>query len=116
MRAYRELSRAAGMKWRRAGSFGCTVVAAVMVMAGTAAADGTQHGMSDPVTIEGVLSDEGVTCPALRGDDGELYTIAGDIGELQPGQRVRVTGEVAEMSICMQGTTIALGDITPLAE
>jgi hypothetical protein len=72
--------------------------------------------VSDPVTIEGVLTNEGVTCPALRGDDGELYTIAGDIGELQPGQRVRVTGEVAEMSICMQGITIALGDITPLAE
>jgi hypothetical protein len=72
--------------------------------------------MSDPVTIEGVLTEEGVTCPALRGDDGELYTLAGDIGELQPGQRVRVTGEVAEVSMCMQGTTIALGDITPLAE
>jgi len=71
--------------------------------------------MSDPVTIEGVLTDEGVTCPALRGDDGELYTLAGDIGDLQPGQRVRVTGEVAEMSMCMQGTTIALHEIAPLA-
>ena len=70
--------------------------------------------MSEPLTIEGELTDEGVSCPALRGDDGELYTLAGDIGELQPGQRVRVTGEVAEVSLCMQGTTIALGDIAPL--
>jgi hypothetical protein len=76
----------------------------------------TYETMSDPVTIEGVLTDEGVTCPAMRGDDGELYTLAGDIGELQPGQRVRVTGEVAEMSICMQGTTIGVDDISLIPE
>lgn len=87
----------------------------IAVTAPFASAD-THEPMSEAVTIEGVLTDEGVTCPALRGDDGELYTLAGDIGELQPGQRVRVTGEVAEMSMCMQGTTIALGDITLLAE
>lgn len=92
-------------------------VAAALLALNPVSVFANEHGpMSDPVTIEGVLTDEGVTCPALRGDDGELYTLAGDIGELQPGQRVSVTGEVAEMSMCMQGTTIALGDISPLAD
>lgn len=90
--------------------------AAIFIAVAAASASADSHEpMSDPVTIEGVLTDEGVTCPALRGDDGELYTLAGDIGDLQPGQRVRVTGEVAEMSMCMQGTTIALHEIAPLA-
>jgi hypothetical protein len=96
-----------------AGHLGVAVAAALLAFPVPGFAN-EHEPMSDPVTVEGVLTDEGVTCPALRGDDGELYTIAGDIGELQPGQRVRVTGEVAEMSICMQGITIALGDITLL--
>jgi hypothetical protein len=102
------------MKRHRAGALRCVLASALIAM-GAAAASGNSHEtMSDPVTIEGVLTDEGVTCPAMRGDDGELYTLAGDIGDLQPGQRVRVTGEVAEMSMCMQGTTIRVGDISPL--
>ncbi len=72
--------------------------------------------IGEPVTVEGLLTDEGVTCPALRGDDGELYTLAGDIGDLQPGQRVRVSGQLPEASICMQGTTIEVEDISPLGE
>jgi hypothetical protein len=104
------------MTRRNARAFWCAGAAILIAVSATSASADTHEPMSDPVTIEGVLSDEGVTCPALRGDDGELYTLAGDIGELQPGQRVRVTGEVAEVSMCMQGTTIALGDITPLAE
>lgn len=94
----------------------CAGAAIFIAVAATSASADTNEPMSEPLTIEGVLTDEGVTCPALRGDDGELYTLAGDIGELQPGQRVRVTGEVAEMSMCMQGTTIALGDISALPE
>ena len=50
---------------------------------------------------------EGVECPAVRGDDGKLYTIAGtDRDKLVPGTKVRITGSVAEVSTCMQGTTI----------
>jgi hypothetical protein len=79
-------------------------------------ADGGGTMSSYPIIVEGVLTDEGVTCPAMRGDDGEFYTLAGDIGDLRPGQRVRVIGEVAEASICMQGTTIAVAQISSLAE
>lgn len=60
-----------------------------------------------PMTITGVVTNEGVECPAIRADDGKLYTIAAkDREKLKPGARVKITGEVAEMSTCMQGTTI----------
>ena len=59
------------------------------------------------MTITGVVTNEGVECPAVRADDGKLYTIAAkDREKLKPGVRVKITGEVAEMSTCMQGTTI----------
>ncbi|MCB1496179.1 MAG: hypothetical protein KDJ86_10365 [Bauldia sp.] len=64
---------------------------------------------ADVVTVTGTLSKEGVTCPALRGDDGALYTLAGgDLSHFGPGDRVTVTGTEAEASICMQGTTLGV--------
>lgn len=63
------------------------------------------------VRVTGRLTDEGVECPALRGDDGQLYTLAGDARGFGPGDRVTVVGTVAEMSTCMQGTTISVGSI-----
>ena len=58
------------------------------------------------VTISGTVTGEGVECLAVRGDDGRLYTLAGNVGDLQPGDRVQVQGRRAEMSFCQQGTTI----------
>lgn len=63
------------------------------------------------VRVTGRLTDEGVECPALRGDDGRLYTLAGDTGGFEPGDRVTVLGTVAEMSTCMQGTTVSVRSI-----
>ncbi len=63
------------------------------------------------VTVVGTLNDEGVECPAMRGDDGQLYTLGGDLKGYRSGDRVKVTGEVAEMSTCMQGTTISIESI-----
>ncbi len=63
------------------------------------------------VDLTGTITREGVTCTALRGDDGRLYTITGQTGGFQAGDRVRITGEVAEMSFCQQGTTVNLRSI-----
>jgi hypothetical protein len=60
------------------------------------------------ITVVGTLTDEGVECQAMRGDDGELYTLGGNLEGYHTGDRVKVTGEVAEMSFCMQGTTITV--------
>ena len=61
---------------------------------------------SNRITVIGTLTREGAECQALRGDDGELYTLAGDFGDFRPGDRVRVEGRIAQASTCMQGTTI----------
>lgn len=57
------------------------------------------------ITVSGTLTGEGITCPALRGSDGRLYTLAGDVRG-RPGDRVRVEGRIVRSSICMQGTTL----------
>ena len=65
------------------------------------------------ITVVGTLTNEGVECPAMRGDGGRLYTLSGNLGPFRPGNRVRVRGRVAEMSFCMQGTTIQVESIQP---
>ncbi|HEX2834070.1 MAG TPA: DUF5818 domain-containing protein [Thermoanaerobaculia bacterium] len=69
----------------------------------SATTDTTTNGR---ITVTGTISDEGVECLALRGDDGKLYTLGRPRNPPASGQRVRVTGTIAETSICMQGTTI----------
>lgn len=66
----------------------------------------TANSKADSITITGTVTTEGAECPAVRGDDGKLYTIAGDREKLVAGARVRITGTVAEMTYCMQGITI----------
>ncbi len=63
-------------------------------------------GSDGTVLRQGQMTDEGVECPALHGKDGVLYTLTGDVGDFDPGDSVIVEGTVAELSPCMQGTTI----------
>ena len=58
------------------------------------------------VLRRGQLTAEGVECPALRGDDGVLYTLTGSLAEFKAGDEVVVEGTLPEASMCMQGTTI----------
>lgn len=67
------------------------------------------------ITITGKVTGEGVECKAVRSDEGALYTITGAGTEkLQEGARVRITGTIAQISFCMQGTTISATDVTVL--
>ena len=67
------------------------------------------------VTITGTVTDEGVECPAVRTVENQLYTITGgNRDQLRPGVRVRVTGEIAGISFCQQGTTISASKIEVL--
>jgi hypothetical protein len=61
-----------------------------------------------PMTVRGQLTTEGVECPAMRGADGTLYTLLGDLGEFKPGDKVVVEGTPVAISFCMQGTTIQI--------
>ena len=78
---------------------------------GRGPAVGESPGSAGQLRVPGVLTAEGVECPALRGLDGKLYTLAGDIGSFVTGDTVLVVGRTAELSTCMQGTTIAVDSI-----
>jgi hypothetical protein len=71
----------------------------------------TTAQQSQSVTVTGKLTNEGVECKAMRGDDGKLYTLTGDLKGFRTGDRVKVTGRIAEMSTCMQGTTLGVEKI-----
>jgi hypothetical protein len=66
------------------------------------------------ICVAGTLTTEGIECPALRGEDGRLYTLTGDTRGYGPGDRVCVCGTLPEVSICMQGTTIGVTNMTRL--
>jgi hypothetical protein len=63
------------------------------------------------ITVTGRLTNEGVDCKAMRSDDGKLYTLTGDLKGFRNGDHVKVTGRIAEMSSCMQGTTLGVEKI-----
>ena len=81
---------------------------------GDAASNNSASSTDARVTIIGKLTNEGVECQALRGDDGELYTLlGGELGGLPVDTRVSVIGERLEFSSCQQGITIRVRSIAP---
>lgn len=64
-----------------------------------------------PIQVRGTLTGEGVECQALRSANGQLYTLTGDLGGFKTGDKVRVKGEIAQVSTCQQGITIAVEKI-----
>lgn len=68
---------------------------------------------SNSVTITGTLT-QGAECPAIRGDSGEFYSLVmpANPAKLQSGAHVRIRGHRADVSVCMQGPTIIVDDIT----
>ncbi len=65
------------------------------------------------VTMEGRITDEGKTCPAMRGPDNGLFTLTGDTGSLKPGEHVVVEGRVMENGPCDQGLTLKVSRVKP---
>jgi Protein of unknown function (DUF5818) len=63
------------------------------------------------ISVRGTLTGEGVECQAMRGADGKLYTLTGRLQGFSVGDKVRVTGSVAQASICQQGITLAVEQI-----
>jgi hypothetical protein len=99
------------LNFRRWIDLGAVALIAVTVAFGASQA---QSGGGE-VTVVGTLSDEGVECAAMRGDDGTLYTLTGQgtLGYGAAGTRVSVTGKIAEISMCQQGTTIEVSSVKP---
>src|SRR5438477_6247346 len=51
----------------------------------------------DPA-IEGVLTNEGQECPAMRAKDGHLYTLTGDLHGFKPRDRVCIVPTYTDMT------------------
>ena len=58
------------------------------------------------ITVSGVVTDEGVECRAMRGDDGLLYTFVDLPAEIATGDRIEVRGAEMADSTCQQGVTL----------
>ena len=74
--------------------------------------------MAKVICVKGTLTDEGVECQALRAENGDLYTLLGNLESYSNGDKVIVCGRIAEVSFCMQGITIVvdwIGDKAPMA-
>jgi len=72
-------------------------------------------GLSDPFHVtdadglihrEGVITDEGEGCLAMRDTDGYLYTLTGETEGMEPGDDVAVEGRFFAVSDCAQGETL----------
>jgi hypothetical protein len=61
--------------------------------------------------VAGTVTTEGVECLALRGDDGQLYTLIGDLAGASIGDEICVEGQLVEISICQQGTTLNVENV-----
>ena len=71
----------------------------------------TQPGGRLMACYKGELTDEGVECQAFRSEEGELFTLIGDLEGYGNGDKVVVCGTIAEISFCMQGTTLVISYI-----
>jgi LysM repeat protein len=60
---------------------------------------------SERIDATGVLRD-GAECPILRTDEGEVYSLVGNLQDFGSGDRVRIIGRTVEVSICSRGTTV----------
>ena len=69
---------------------------------GDSAAGTRPSGEPQLLTLEGRI-EEGVECPILRTPDGETYALSFRETDLGPGDYVRVSGDLADASFCMQG-------------
>ena len=60
--------------------------------------------------VEGEISDEGLTCPTLRNDDGRLYTLGGNTEGLTAGSRVVLRATLSDEPLCDEGVAIEVRD------
>ena len=72
------------------------------------AAEPARARVQKEISLRGTLTGEGTECQAMRGSDGRLYTLTGNLKGYNVGDKVVVAGVRVEVSTCQQGTTIAV--------
>lgn len=61
--------------------------------------------------LTGELVEGGVECQRFRSDDNKFYTLTGDLKGFRTGDKVEITATRAEISACMQDTTLVVKTI-----
>ena len=61
-----------------------------------------------PSEITGMLTDEGQSCPTLRGADGALYAMVGEVPSVEPGTMVTIEATEVASERCSAGRTVAV--------
>ena len=80
----------------------------------TAACGGSEAPTSGPVTVEGYLT-QGTECAIIQTTTGATYSVTGNDPAIRSGTTVRLSGRLAEMSFCQQGSgTISATSVTPI--
>ena len=62
-----------------------------------------------PQEITGMLTDEGQSCPTLRGPDGTLYALVGEVPNVAAGTVVTIEAVAVESERCSAGRAVAVG-------
>lgn len=70
-------------------------------------------GPKGTILRQGRISEHRAPCPVMRGEDGELYALTGEIGHLESGDTVIVEGTIVESTVCTHGTTIEVIRLRP---
>jgi hypothetical protein len=83
-----------------------TLLTAACASAPAAKPAAPSAALNQPVHVEGVLTDNGMGCAALRTRDGSLYTFARDLEGPKKGERLWIDGYVTTGKGCRLGTNI----------
>lgn len=82
-------------------------------VAAYAQVDGKAQGSMpvEELTVSGQVVEGGVECPLFRTDDGQTYSLSTITkAEAPVGVRMRLRGQVQDVSTCMQGTAFAVSE------
>ncbi len=84
------------------------------LLAPSAGATGPGDAAPGKLRLTGELVAGGVECQRFQSTDGKLYTLTGNLQGFRTGDRVEITGALAQASHCMQDTTIQVDAIRRL--
>lgn len=84
-------------------------LAALLAVAALAGCTGESD--AETFVVTGILTEEGGDCQALVGEDGTLYTLTGELGDLRSGDTIQVVGAAAREGACSKGIAIEAEEI-----
>ena len=69
----------------------------------------------EPIALTGMLTDEGQDCATMRGPDGTLYALVGEVPGGRPGALIAIEGVRLGEGSCAAGAMVAVGSFRLLS-